>query len=72
MNFEGMALVYKKGVYRINLGYDVCRIKLGIPKENCTDPTKKIADNIQNLKIKSKVKAFSSLTGTKYRDFTIR
>ena len=60
MNVEGMAFVYNEGVHRINLGYDIYRRRPGLLKENCTGPTKKVADNIRSLSIQVKVKDFSS------------
>lgn len=69
MNVEGMALVYKKGVYRINLGYDIYRHSPGLHKENCTGPIKKVADNIRSLSIKIRVKDFSSPRSQDTREF---
>ena len=60
MNVEGMALVYKKGVYRINLGYDICEHRPGLLTENCTGPIRKAADNIRTLSIKVEIKDFTS------------
>lgn len=60
MNIEGMALVYEKGVYRVNLGYGVNIHRPGFLKKNCTGPIKKVAEKIRSLSIKVKVKDFSS------------
>ncbi len=59
MKIEGKALIHKKGIYRLNFGYDVSRNQLGFLKENCLRPFQKIADNIQNLSITVKVQDFS-------------
>ena len=56
---EGKALVYKKGIYRLNFGYDIDRWQLGFLKDNCLRPFQKIADNIRNLSITVKVQDFS-------------
>ena len=63
MNFEGMALVYQKGVYRVNLGFDVNRHRPVFLEENCTSPIEKVADKIRSLSIKVTVKDFSSSIG---------
>lgn len=60
MNIEVTALVYQKGVCRVNLGYDIYEHKAGVLKENCTRPVKKVIDSIRNFSIKVKVKDFSS------------
>ncbi len=59
MKIEGKALIYKKGIYRLNFGYDVDRYQFGFLKENCVPPSQKISDNIRNLSITVKVQDFS-------------
>lgn len=50
MNMEGMALIYKKGVFRVKFGCDVR--KGGHNFSNCPRPTQDILAKIQNLHLK--------------------
>lgn len=56
MKFEGMALIYKKGVYRINIGYDVLNRKHSLG--NCPSPTQETAESIQNFCIRVSTGSF--------------
>lgn len=76
MNAEGMALIFKEGVYRVN--FHINKFREETDCCNCPQPTSKIVDNIQNLNIQIRwshgnsssdlpriTKAFSWLEGFK-------
>lgn len=50
MNAEGMALIFKEGIYRIN--FHINKFREETDFHNCPQPTSKIGDNIQNLNIR--------------------
>lgn len=50
MNAEGMALIFKRGVYRVN--FHINKFREETDCYNCPQPTSKIVDNIQNLNIR--------------------
>lgn len=60
MNVEGMALIYTKGVYRMNFGYDVHERGLEVSDRRYPHLTQEIAKNIQNLCMRVSTKAFPS------------
>lgn len=50
MNADGMAWIFKEGIYRVNFNINQFREELVC--YNCPPPTSKIMDNIQNLNIR--------------------